>query len=216
MMRWESEQDSHGPRHPTRRLRLALACQRMLLGAALMALLERQGHEVISTDGDAVRTGTDINLLLVEIGLALPDPPALAARLLGGAGAVPMVVLAGSPDGPGLSQLAVAQVAGLVFETDAAETLHLALTTVAEGGRWFDSAATAGIAERSEAIRDAATLTRRERDVARLVAAGQRNRAIAGTLGIAEGTVKMHLHNVYAKLGLESRTQLAMDERLRM
>ncbi len=56
-------------------------------------------------------------------------------------------------------------------------------------------------------------LTPRERDVARLVAAGQRNRAIATTLGISEGTVKMHLHNVYAKLGLESRTQLAMSTR---
>lgn len=54
-------------------------------------------------------------------------------------------------------------------------------------------------------------LTPRERDVARLVAAGQRNRLIATTLGISEGTVKMHLHNVYAKLGLESRTQLAMS-----
>ena len=56
-------------------------------------------------------------------------------------------------------------------------------------------------------------LTARERDVARLVAAGQRNRSIAASLGIAEGTVKMHLHNVYAKLGLESRTQLAMTMR---
>lgn len=47
------------------------------------------------------------------------------------------------------------------------------------------------------------------------VPTGQRNRAIAGALGISEGTVKMHLHNVFAKLGLESRTQLAMDERMR-
>jgi DNA-binding NarL/FixJ family response regulator len=214
-MRWESERDSYGPRHQTRRLRLAVACQRMLLGAALMALLEKLGHDVVSSNGDVV-PDTDINLMLVEIGLALPDPPAFAARLLGGAGAVPMVVLAASRDGLGLSRLAADHVAGLVFETDAAETLHCALITVAAGGRWFDSAAAAGITERSEAMRDAATLTRREQDVARLVAAGQRNRAIASALGIAEGTVKMHLHNVYGKLGLESRTQLAMDERLRM
>jgi DNA-binding NarL/FixJ family response regulator len=186
----------------------------MLLGAALMALLERQGHDVVASHGDAVAE-TDIDLMLVEIGLALPDPSGLAARLLGGTGTVPMVVLAASADGPGLSQLAAGHIGGLVFETDTADTLHLALATVAAGGRWFDSAAAAGIAERAEAERDAATLTRRERDVARLVAAGQRNRVIAGTLGIAEGTVKMHLHNVYAKLGLESRTQLAMDERLR-
>jgi len=57
----------------------------------------------------------------------------------------------------------------------------------------------------------APALTRRERDVADLVTAGRRNRAIADALGISEGTVKMHLHNVYAKLGLESRTQLAME-----
>ena len=57
------------------------------------------------------------------------------------------------------------------------------------------------------------TLTPRERDVAQLVAAGQRNRTIADALGISEGTVKMHLHNVYAKLGLESRTQLALAAR---
>ena len=72
------------------------------------------------------------------------------------------------------------------------------------------------IAGQVQAYRDSHHLTRRERDVARLVATGQRNRAIASMLGIAEGTVKMHLHNIFAKLGLESRTQLAMDERVRV
>lgn len=213
MMRWDSEQESCGPRHPGRRLHLLLACQRMLIGAALMALLERQGHDVVVGDG-AAAYGDEIDLVLIELGLALGNPPALAARLLGGG--VPLVVLASAPDCPGLTKLSAMPVAGLIFETDAPETLRLALAAVAAGGRWFDNAAMANIRERSEAIRDAASLTRRERDVARLVAAGQRNRAIAGSLGIAEGTVKMHLHNVYAKLGLESRTQLAMDERLRM
>lgn len=70
------------------------------------------------------------------------------------------------------------------------------------------AAAITGVADEQRPVRP--VLTPRERDVARLVAAGQRNRAIAATLGISEGTVKMHLHNVYAKLGLESRTQLAM------
>ena len=59
----------------------------------------------------------------------------------------------------------------------------------------------------------APALTPRERDIARLVVAGRRNRSIAAALGITEGTVKMHLHNVYRKLGLESRTQLAISAR---
>jgi two-component system nitrate/nitrite response regulator NarP len=218
-MRWDSERDSNGPRHPGRRLRLLLACQRMLLGAALMNLIERQGHEVVGYSGDAddlvaALHGAGFDLALVEIGLALPDPAAFASRLIGSA--VPLVLLAPSADCPGLSGIAASPIAGLALESESAESLWLCLAAVAAGGRWFDSAALAEFAERREAERDARLLTRRERDVARLVATGQRNRAIAGSLGISEGTVKMHLHNVYAKLGLESRTQLAMDERLRM
>jgi DNA-binding CsgD family transcriptional regulator len=75
------------------------------------------------------------------------------------------------------------------------------------------AAAIAAVTGRCPRVPCAPELTPRERDVARLVAAGQRNRLIAATLGISEGTVKMHLHNVYVKLGLESRTQLAMSAR---
>ncbi len=87
---------------------------------------------------------------------------------------------------------------------------------IADGGRDGAVALTVPVAELAAAItgadpRGAPSLTPRERDIARLVAAGQRNRAIGYALGISEGTVKMHLHNVYVKLGFESRTQLAMS-----
>jgi DNA-binding NarL/FixJ family response regulator len=212
-MRWDGEQDGCRPRQPARRLHLLLAWQRILLGAALMAQLERQGHEVLVSDGDAA-PGDAIDLVLIKVGLALPDPRALAAGL---SSAVLLVVLAFTPDCPGLIQLSATPVAGLVFvETNAPKTLLLGLATVTAGGRWFDSAAMADIHERSEAMRDAATLTRREHDLAQLAAAGQRNRAIARSLSMAEDTVKVHLHNVDAKLSLQNHTQLAMDERLRV
>ena len=47
-------------------------------------------------------------------------------------------------------------------------------------------------------------------DVVRQVAQGQRKKEIARSLGISEGTVKMHLHNLYEKLGVSSRTELAL------
>jgi LuxR family maltose regulon positive regulatory protein len=50
-------------------------------------------------------------------------------------------------------------------------------------------------------------LSARELEVLRLIAAGQSNQAIARTLIIAESTVKMHLKNIYGKLGAHSRTQ---------
>ena len=52
-------------------------------------------------------------------------------------------------------------------------------------------------------------LTRRERDVAELVAQGKANRAIGRDLGIGERTVEGYVASALAKLGFTSRTQLA-------
>ncbi|GHO44937.1 hypothetical protein KSX_31000 [Ktedonospora formicarum] len=50
-------------------------------------------------------------------------------------------------------------------------------------------------------------LSERELDVLRLIAAGRSNQHIAGDLVVALSTVKTHLNNIYAKLGVHSRTQ---------
>ncbi len=53
-------------------------------------------------------------------------------------------------------------------------------------------------------------LTSRELDVLRLIAAGRSNRQIGRKLGITEKTVKTHVSNLLAKLGVEDRTQAAV------
>jgi DNA-binding NarL/FixJ family response regulator len=52
-------------------------------------------------------------------------------------------------------------------------------------------------------------LSAREREVARLVAAGKRNRDVAAALFLSEKTVESHLARIYDKLGVRSRTALA-------
>ena len=52
-------------------------------------------------------------------------------------------------------------------------------------------------------------LTDREIEITRAVAGGLRNKVIADTLHISEGTVKVHLHNIYEKLELDGRHALA-------
>lgn len=56
------------------------------------------------------------------------------------------------------------------------------------------------------------SLTRREREVARLAARGHTAREIAERLVIGERTVESHLANVYAKLGVESKLDLIRRE----
>jgi DNA-binding NarL/FixJ family response regulator len=54
------------------------------------------------------------------------------------------------------------------------------------------------------------SLTEREREVAALIAQGATNRAIAEALIISERTVERHVANIFAKLDLGSRTQIAV------
>jgi len=55
--------------------------------------------------------------------------------------------------------------------------------------------------------RKTGTLSRREREVLRLIAGGQSNKQIARTLGITERTVKFHVASIMNKLGAETRAQ---------
>ena len=70
-------------------------------------------------------------------------------------------------------------------------------------------------ADRVAVERRFATLTSRERDVLRLVVTGMLNKQIAGVLGIAEKTVKIHRGNMTQKMGTGSVAELvAMVQKL--
>ena len=52
------------------------------------------------------------------------------------------------------------------------------------------------------------SLTSRERDIVLALAEGLSNKGVGRRLNISEGTVKVHLHNIYQKLGVKNRTAL--------
>jgi two-component system nitrate/nitrite response regulator NarL len=58
-----------------------------------------------------------------------------------------------------------------------------------------------------------ARLTQRELEIVRLVAAGQSTSDIAQNINVAKGTVKVHLHHVYEKLGVKGRLELTLFAR---
>ncbi|MEV0521731.1 LuxR C-terminal-related transcriptional regulator, partial [Nonomuraea sp. NPDC050405] len=81
-------------------------------------------------------------------------------------------------------------------------TLDAAAAYALEGGPPLD----AGDAEQEPGV--AAVLTRREREIAELVARGLSNRQIAETLVIAQRTAENHVENILRKLGFTSRAQI--------
>ena len=54
------------------------------------------------------------------------------------------------------------------------------------------------------------SLTRREREIVLALAEGLSNKEVGRRLNLSEGTVKVHLHNIYSKLGVKNRTALAV------
>jgi DNA-binding NarL/FixJ family response regulator len=106
-------------------------------------------------------------------------------------------------------------VTGLVLKESSPETLLKCVRRVNRGERWFDQEmverAFQTVVGREAAEREVAkTLTPREIEIVKMMAEGLRNRGIGDRLGISEGTVKVHLHNIYEKLGLDGRLELVL------
>ena len=58
---------------------------------------------------------------------------------------------------------------------------------------------------------DRQTLTKREGEIVSLVLRGLANKSVAVELGLCEGTVKLHLHSIYRKLGVPNRAGLIVN-----
>jgi two-component system nitrate/nitrite response regulator NarL len=103
--------------------------------------------------------------------------------------------------------------AGLVLKESSPDELIDCVLSVHAGERWIDRQTLTRVASRAaqaDASQREATrlLTPREIEIVRLVVEGHRNKAIADRLSISEGTVKVHLHNIYEKVGVDGRLEL--------
>lgn len=100
-------------------------------------------------------------------------------------------------------------VRGVVLKTLPPEKLLQAIRKIHLGEQWLEIVSV-GKALQDNAVLQSATeiLTDRELELAQAVAKGMRNQAIADYFQIQEGTVRIHLHNVYKKLGINSRSEL--------
>ena len=104
-------------------------------------------------------------------------------------------------------------VQGIVLKEMAPSMLLSCIRKVHAGEQWIELRSAAQALEkmlrREAGTREiAARLTPQELTIVRMVAGGLRNREIADKIHISEGTVKVHLHNIYEKLHVNSRLAL--------
>jgi two-component system nitrate/nitrite response regulator NarL len=97
----------------------------------------------------------------------------------------------------------------IVKKTFAAETIREAIRAAVTGAVWMPADLRDKLTAKSPA-EGAAGLSARESDIARYVAVGMRNAEVARKLGITEGTVKVHLNNIYKKLQIRDRVELTL------
>lgn len=124
----------------------------------------------------------------------------------------PIVLLTGSMSDRKVYEALQLGVNGLVVKATAPQNLLTCLTSVCEGKRWIDHEVLQRVMELSlnpQADGPLDKLSKRERSVVGLVLQGLKNREIADELGIGEGTIKVHLHNIFEKMGVSSRMELA-------
>jgi DNA-binding NarL/FixJ family response regulator len=177
-------------------------------------------------DVEVVRRCTDGEQALAAARVARPDVLVLDVRMPGLSGLdvlrtlaeeqnrARVVLLTAQMNDAEVLAAVRSGVAGIVLKETAPRVLLQCVRAVAAGERWLDSkmiqSAVESTVRRDAAMEKAAKeLTRRELDIARMVATGARNREIGEKLGISEGTVKMHLHTIYEKLGIGGRVELS-------
>src|SRR5215472_4731693 len=189
-------------------------------------LLLEDDFEVVGEAGDgreviAKVQEVDPDVLLLD--LRMPNLEGLAAlhALQQTNKRTRVIVLTASEDKNEFVQAMKLGCSGIVLKQTAPELIIKSIRKVHGGEIWLDSHTTAAVmrqfaapgeigASGSGKSRERSPLSQREREIVQLVAQGYKNKEMAEKMFISEQTVKNHLHNIFDKLGVSDRLELAL------
>ena len=194
---------------------LVLADDHPLMLDGLAALFGTGGFAVVARARDGIEARAAIRahapaLAVLDVNMPRPTGLDLLREARAEGWATRIVLLTAGIDAEPIAEALRLRVDGLLLKDAPGDVLLRCARQALEGRPWIDRSVMEQVTRRLIRADDAGDLTGREREVARYVAQGMRNKEIGLALGIGEGTVKMHLHNLYQKLGIASRTELAL------
>ncbi len=208
-------------------IRVVLADDHPIVRDGLRKLLMLEDDiEVVGEAGDGrevVRVVEETSPDVVVLDLRMPNMDGLAA--LQALNQLPkrprVIVLTASEDKNEFVQAMKLGCSGIVLKQTAPDLIVKSIRKVNSGEIWLDSHTTAAVMRQFAApgelmgvtgakSRERSPLSQREREIVGLVAQGYKNREMAEKMFISEQTVKNHLHNIFDKLGVSDRLELAL------
>ena len=192
-------------------VRVAIADDHAVVREGLKALFEitpdievvgevESADEVMAT---VERTRCDVLLLDLQMDRWVMDEIGALA------GTTKVVVLTGNDINDVLINALLRGARAIVKKTFAPENIREAIRAVVSGSVWMPAELRDQLATRSR-TEVGEGLSARESEIVRYVAVGMRNAEVADKLAITEGTVKVHLNNIFKKLGIRDRVELTL------
>ena len=213
-----------------RQIRILIADDHAVVRSGLHSILEMEGDLVVvaeASDGhQALALAQELlpDIVLMDIKMGDWDGVTATRRIRNSVPSTRVIVLTNHDQDELVFTSIRAGASGYLLKEVTAAQLANAIRTVADGfsliypsiaarvldefGRLRAVPMTGGSAmTEDEGYHD---LTAREREVLQLIAQGRSNKEIGGELGISERTVKTHVSNIFGKLELTDRTQVAL------
>ena len=162
------------------------------------------------------------DILLLDLKLPGTHGLAILQKMQAAQSTTKVIVLTASEDKSEFVQAMKLGTSGIVLKQSATELLFKSIRKVFAGEIWLDARTTAAVirqfasGEELPAVpgngrtRERLPLSQREREIVTLVAQGFKNKEMAEKMFISEQTVKNHLHNIFDKLGVSDRLELAL------
>ncbi len=206
-------------------IHLVIADDHPIFRDGLRRLLEAEPDlKVIgeAKDGaEAVKLARQLKPEILLLDLAMPKHPGLEAlrELSTGGGSVRVILLTAAIEKNQIVEALQLGARGVVMKDSATQVLLKAIHTVMAGEYWVNRESVSNLVQYLRSMVDSADqdakrkkfgLTPRELEIVSAVVAGFANKEIAEYFRISEDTVKHHLSNIFDKLGVSTRLELAL------
>src|SRR5258705_6575134 len=222
----DGEYSLNGPAKAGELIRIVIADDHPIFrdGLRKLLMLEEDFRVVAEArDGKEVLEVLDEHqpdILLLDLKMPGLDGLTALQKLQNSRTKTKVIVLTASEDKNQFVQAMKFGTCGIVLKQTATELLIKSIRKVHAGEIWLDSHTTAAVMRQFSSPmesmplgsrdRDRAPLSQREREIVGLVAQGFKNKEMAEKMFIREQTVKNHLHNIFDKLGVSDRLELAL------